>query len=74
MYFGNRSEIDSYTDTTPDDGEINAIVMDLGFTFFAVEFEAPVAPALSFYAAAELSKFIRGCQSMLGMCNRNPMW
>ena len=39
MYFGNRSEIASYTDTTPDDGEINAIVMDLTFTFFAVEFE-----------------------------------
>ena len=42
LYFGNLSEIDSYTDTVPDDGEINAIVMvnpGTPFTFFVVEFE-----------------------------------
>jgi len=42
LYFGNRSEIDSYTDTVPDDGEINAIVMvnpGTPYTFFVVEFE-----------------------------------
>ncbi len=42
LYFGNVSEIDTYTDSDPTDGIINAIVMlnpGTPYTFFEVEFE-----------------------------------
>ena len=39
LYLANLSDIDSYTDTVADDGEINAIVMVATKTFFTFEFE-----------------------------------
>jgi len=43
LYFGNLSQIDSYTDADPDDGKIEAIVMTATDVFYAVEFERNTA-------------------------------
>ena len=39
LYLANTSDVDSYTDTVPNDGEINAIVMVATKVFFTYEFE-----------------------------------
>lgn len=43
LYLANKDDIDSYTDTTPDDGIINDIVMVATKVFFSFEFDDETA-------------------------------